>query len=79
MQALAKFFLTRAMWLMGGFFILLSSYAGFLLMSSSGDPKKTQAGKELLTAAIAGLVFLLFSIFILRVVGIEILQIPGLD
>jgi hypothetical protein len=49
-----------------------------MISTSAGDPKKLQAGKELLTAAISGLLLLIFSVFILRIIGVEILNIPGL-
>jgi hypothetical protein len=37
----------------GGIAFILMVYAGFMIMTSSGDPKRLTAGKELLTAAIA--------------------------
>ena len=63
----------------GGIAFLLMLYAGFTIVTSSGDPQRLQGGKELLTAAISGLLLIIFSIFILRVVGIQILAIPWLN
>jgi len=63
----------------GGIALLLIILASFQIMTSSGVPEKAQAGKELLTSAIAGLVLLIFSIFILKVIGVDILKIPGLN
>lgn len=59
----------------GGIAFLLVIYAGFQITTSSGDPKRLQAGKELLTSALAGLLLLIFSVFILRLVGVEVLGI----
>ncbi len=59
----------------GGAAFLLIVVAGFQIITSSGDPKRLQAGKELLTAAIAGLVLLIFSLFILRLIGVDVLGI----
>lgn len=42
-------------------------------MTASGDPERLKAGQELLTSAIAGLILLIFSIFILKFIGIDIL------
>jgi len=58
----------------GGIAFLLILFSGFQIMTSSGNPQKLQAGKELMGAAISGLLLLIFSAFILRVVGVDILQ-----
>jgi len=60
----------------GGIAFLLMLYAGFMTMTASGNPERLKAGQELLTSAIAGLILLIFSIFILKFIGVDIL---GLD
>jgi hypothetical protein len=77
-SALNTYLLTWAIGIAGGIAFLLIVYASFMISTSAGDPKKLQAGKELLTAAISGLLLLIFSVFILRTIGVEILNIPGL-
>ena len=57
----------------GGIAFLFILFAGFQIISSSGNPERLKAGQELMTSAIAGLVLLLFSVFILRFVGVDIL------
>lgn len=76
-QGFATFFIKWAMGIAGGIALVLIGYAGFMIMTSAGNPQKLQAGKELLTAAITGLVLLLFGVFALRFVGVDILKIPG--
>ena len=49
----------------GVFFIILS---GYRLMTSEGDPQKTKAAQEQLTSAIIGIIFILLSVTILRVI-----------
>ncbi len=49
----------------GVFFIIL---AGYRLMVSEGDPQKTKAAQEQLTSAIIGIIFILLSVTILRVI-----------
>ena len=71
-----SFILGWAIGIGGGVAFLLILLAGFQITTSSGDPKKMQAGRELLTAAITGLLLLIFSVFILRVIGVDILGIP---
>jgi len=57
----------------GGLAFLLIVYAGFMIMTASGDPERLKAGQELLTSAISGLILLVFSIFILNFIGVDIL------
>jgi hypothetical protein len=52
--------------------------AGFFIITSSGDPRRAKAGKELLTSAIIGILMIIFSVFLLDVIGIRILHLPGL-
>ncbi|MEK7525950.1 MAG: hypothetical protein AAB546_00525 [Patescibacteria group bacterium] len=61
----------------GGIAFILVLVAGFMITTSQGDPKKLQAGRELLTSAIGGLILLIFSVFVLKVTGVDILGIPG--
>lgn len=69
------FILGWAIGIGGGIAFLLIVYASFMIMTSSGNPERLKAGQELLTSAIAGLIMLIFSIFILRVIGVDILGI----
>lgn len=57
----------------GGIAFLLILYAGFMIMTSAGNPERLKAGQELLTSAISGLILLIFSIFILKFIGVDIL------
>ncbi len=69
------FILRWAIGIGGGIAFLLIVFAGFQIMTSAGNPERLQAGKELLTSAIAGLILLVFSVFILRIIGVNILGI----
>jgi len=62
----------------GGIALLLMIFGSFQVILSSGNPDKVKAGQEIITSAIMGLLFIIFSIFILRFIGVEILQIPGI-
>lgn len=72
-----SFALKWAVGIGGGIAFLLIVYAGFMIMTSSGNPERLKAGQELLTSAISGLILLIFSVVILRIIGINILRIPG--
>jgi hypothetical protein len=63
---------------LGGGVALLAILGGaFVFSTSQGDPKKTGQAKEMITSAIIGLLFIIFSITILQFIGVTILQIPG--
>lgn len=66
--------LTWAVGIGGGIAFLLIIYAGFMIMTGAGNPERLKAGQELLTSALSGLILLVLSIFILRFIGIDILQ-----
>lgn len=76
-EAFLSFVLKWAIGIGGGIAFLLIIYSSFMIMTSQGNPERLQAGKELLTSAISGLILLIFSVFILRIIGIDILQLPG--
>lgn len=57
----------------GGVAFLLITYSSFIIMTSQGDPARLKAGQELLTSAISGLIMLVFSVFILKFIGVDIL------
>lgn len=61
----------------GGIAVMLIIYAGFLISTSQNDPRRLNSGRELLTAAISGLLLLVFGAFLLRFLGQDILRIPG--
>lgn len=61
----------------GGIAFLLILFGGFQILMSAGNPEKLNAGKELVTSAITGLLIIIFSLFILRLIGFNIFGIPG--
>lgn len=61
----------------GGVALLLILAAGFLITTSQGDPKKVSDAKELVVAAITGLLFVIFSVVILQFIGYSVFKIPG--
>lgn len=77
--ALIGWVLRWAIGIGGGIAFILILVAGFQIMTSQGDPQRLQAGKELLTSAITGILLIIFSVFILQVIGVDILGIPGFN
>lgn len=61
----------------GGIVLLLIIRSGYQLMTSQGNPEKITEAKDRITSAIIGLLFLIFSLVILEVIGVDIFNIPG--
>ncbi len=53
--------------------ILFLIIGGYGVVTSTGDPEKLEKAKAQITAAVEGLVFLLLSVLILRIIGIDII------
>jgi len=70
-------FLSKLIFVASGIAFLLMAFGAFRILTSAGSPEKMQAGKELITSALAGLIFVILSLFLLKLIGVDILQIPG--
>ncbi len=62
----------------GGIAFLLMVKGFIDITMSSGDPKKVAEASSGITAALSGLLISIFAIFLLRLIAVDILQIPGL-
>lgn len=69
--------LGRLFGIAGGIAFLLMVYGFILVATSGGDEKKVAGAKETITSAIVGLLVCIFAVFILKLVAVNILQIPG--
>ena len=70
----AQRILTIAFGIAGGLAFILMVVGAIKVLTSSGDAQKLSAGRDQIVAAIAGLLFLIFSGLILRFIGICVLQ-----
>jgi hypothetical protein len=70
-------FLELAIGLGGGIALLLILYGTFIVTTSAGNPDKLKEGKEIISSAVSGLVFIILSIVLLNLIGVKILAIPG--
>ncbi len=52
-------------------------YAAFTLQTSQGNPEQIQKAQENLTSCISGLILIIFSVLFLRIIGGDLLRIPG--
>lgn len=76
-QGLVGSLLRLGLGLAGGIVVLMIVAAGFMLATSSGEPNKIKEAKEMVTAAIIGLLFVIFSVIIMRFITVDLLRIPG--
>jgi hypothetical protein len=61
-----------------GLAFLVLLFAAFNIVSAQGDPKKIQAGKELVVAALTGLVLIATAIVTLNFLGVKVLNLGSL-
>ncbi len=61
----------------GGIATLLIILAGYKILTSQGQPEKIQEARETITSVVIGLLFMIFAIAILQIIGVDILRIPG--
>ena len=74
----SKFWLTIGLSMAGGIALVIIALAGILIKMSAGNPERMRAAKALLMAALTGLFLLIFSVYLLRVMGVNILGIANL-
>lgn len=79
MDSFASWLLPYLFGIAGGISFLLMVYGFILMTTSQGDPKAVQGAQETITSAITGLLVSVFSLFILRLIAVGILKIPGLN
>ncbi|KKS03750.1 hypothetical protein A2W45_01070 [Candidatus Curtissbacteria bacterium RIFCSPHIGHO2_12_41_11] len=64
--------LNIAIGLAGGIALILMVIGSIRVLTSSGDQQKLAGGRDMIVAAIAGLLFLIFSFLILRFIGVTL-------
>jgi hypothetical protein len=52
-------------------------YSAFIFQTSSNNPEKITQAQDTMTSCITGLIVIIFSVFILNIIGVDILKIPG--
>lgn len=75
--ALVKDFLKFGLGIGGGLAFLIMLLGAFQMLTSAGNPETLATGKDRLTSAVIGLLFVIFSVLLLQIIGVGILDIPG--
>jgi hypothetical protein len=63
----------------GGIAFLFFLFGAFMILTSAGNAEQIEEGKQTIISALSGLLLIIFSIFLLTVIGVDILHIPGLS
>lgn len=71
--AFVEKFLELAIGIGGGVAFLLMLWGGFTVITSTGNPEKINKGKETITSAVIGLLFIIFSVVLFQIIGYDIL------
>lgn len=74
---LVKVFFGIILSIAGALAVILIIISGYRLTASQGNPEAIQGAREQLIAAIVGLLFVILSFTILRLIGISILNLAG--
>lgn len=61
----------------GGVAFIFLLYGAFTLLTSQGDAEKLNQGKRIVTGAIIGIIFVIGSVFIVNLIGCQVLKLPG--
>jgi len=61
----------------GGIALLLILIGIFMIATSAGIPDKIKLGREIITSAASGLLFIIMSVVFLYLIGVKLLEIPG--
>ena len=51
----------------------------FKVLTSGGDALQLARGKQTITKAILGILVIVFAVIILRIIGYDILKLPGFE
>ena len=76
---LAAFLVTLIVGVAGGVALLLLIIGGAQFIASGGDPDSIDEAKEKITAAVSGILLIIFSLVVLKVLGVDILGLPGFE
>jgi hypothetical protein len=62
----------------GGLAFLSVLYGSIVVLTSKGNPENIQNGKDIITSSIIGLFLIIFSVLLMKIIGVDILKLPGM-
>lgn len=76
-QALVQSLLKVILAASGGIALLMMAFGAIGMITSGGNAESLKNAQGRFTSAIIGLLFIIFAVFLLKVIGVDILAIPG--
>jgi len=76
-EGLTETLLTFLIGLSGAISLIVMLTSTIQMMTAAGDIEKTTKARELFTAAVVGLLFIIFSVTLLRIIAGDIIKLPG--
>jgi len=77
LEETVNFILKWVLGISGGVILLLLIITGYNLLTSTGNPEKLQGVKENIVSIFSGLILIGFSLVLLKVIGADVLKLPG--
>lgn len=71
-----KYVFTTGVGIAGSIAFLYFIYGAFMILTSSGNAEKMEEAKQIITSSLAGLILIIFSVFLLKTIGVDILKLP---
>lgn len=76
-EGVVNFILRFTIGIGGGVAFLFMVGGAFKVMTSGGDPGRLSSGKSMISGGVLGILVIVFATVILRLIGYDILRIPG--
>lgn len=61
----------------GGLSFITFIFGSFLILTSNGETERITKGKKYIISSLKGILLIIFALLIIKIVGVDILQIPG--
>lgn len=70
-------FLKFALGAAGGIALLIMAIGSIQMIAAAGNPEAVKAGRDRFVSALVGLLFIIFAVFLLQFIGVNLLNLPG--
>ncbi|MCL4338426.1 hypothetical protein M1271_01920 [Patescibacteria group bacterium] len=68
---------TTGVGMAGGISFLYFIYGAFMILTSAGNTEQIEEARQIIISSLSGLFLIIFSVFLLKFIGVDIFKIPG--